>query len=272
VPALTLADAGTAEPAPVPSAERLAVADPRPDAAADTLPPRAAPQPVQAAAPACADTIGVAALPGAMVQVTLDAPCHPDARVVLRHAGLAVTGQTSAAGTLAVDLPAFASPAAITVQFDDGSRLSAETGVPDLSLYDRLAVQWFGDDAFALQAYVGGAAFGDPGHISAAAPRRAGSAGGFLSVLGDGTTERPLQAQVFTWPVGLTAAADAVRLDIEAPVNAATCGREMLGETIEHLGGTLRQRDITMPMPDCDGTEGFLVLPNLAADLKLAAE
>ncbi len=232
----------------------------------------AAPAPVVAEAPACTQTLEALAQPGAMVQLVLSAPCRADARVVLRLDGLAVTARTTRLGTLTAELPAFRSPSALSALFDDGTRIEAVVQVDDIAGYDRYAVQWFGDEALALHAYVGEAAFGDPGHISAETPRRPGSAGTFLSVLGDASVDRPLRAQVFTWPAGIGAATGTIRLDLEAAVTAASCGRDVLGETVERIGGAVRTRELTLPLPECDGTDGFVVLQNPFEDLKLASD
>ncbi|MFN6977562.1 MAG: hypothetical protein ACK4OP_05535, partial [Gemmobacter sp.] len=67
--------------------------------------PRAAAA-ADAPAPGCNEALDVAAAPGAMLALALTAPCRAGARVVLRHGGLAVTGRTTIAGTLAATLPA----------------------------------------------------------------------------------------------------------------------------------------------------------------------
>lgn len=79
-----------------------------------------APEP--AAAPACTTTLDLTAEPGAMLALTLLAPCHPDQRVVLQHAGLAITGKTNAVGSLFLSLPALASDGSVSAIFADGTR------------------------------------------------------------------------------------------------------------------------------------------------------
>ncbi|MFN3641372.1 MAG: hypothetical protein ACK4TB_00435 [Gemmobacter sp.] len=216
------------------------------------------------AVPGCIEALDVAAAPGGMLVLALTAPCRADARVVLRHGGLAVTGRTTIAGTLAAVLPAFDPAGAVTVQFDDGRRVTAAAAVPDLGGLTRFGVQWMGDDAFHLHGFAGDAGYGAPGHVSAGMP---GGPAGHVVTLGDPAVDRPLLAEVYTFPADRSA----VRLDLEAPLNADTCGREMLGETLQWSDGTLTLRDLSVPMPDCGEGDGYLVLQNPLADLTLAA-
>ncbi|MDZ4134361.1 MAG: hypothetical protein U1D06_02040, partial [Paracoccaceae bacterium] len=73
--------------------------------------------------------------PAAMLALTLLAPCHPDQRVVLRHAGLAVTAKTSATGSLFVSMPAMEKKATVKVLFADGASALAQIEVPDMASY-----------------------------------------------------------------------------------------------------------------------------------------
>ncbi|HMO73186.1 MAG TPA: hypothetical protein PKC84_16365, partial [Paracoccaceae bacterium] len=152
----------------------------------------------------------------------------------------------------------------------DGSEALAAAAV-DLSGLRRYAIQWQAPDAFALHAYEGGAGFGDPGHVSAASPHLA-SAGmpqvsGWLARLGDPVL--PLVAEVYTFP---DAPGAAPSLAIEAEVTLATCGREMLGETLLSVRGLVTAEELTLAMPGCDGAIGdFLVLNNPLSETTLAS-
>lgn len=259
--------------APPPAGAPLAIfAYPAPAAAAPVAPaadpPSAAAAPSQAALAAapCLEALDAVATPGAMLTLVLTAPCRPEARVVLRHAGLAVTARTSAAGTLTAMLPALDPAGSVAVQFDDGRRVTAAAPVSDLGGLTRFAVQWMGPDAFALHASAGDADVDSPGHVHAGAPGVRGGAAGHLAVLGDASVDRPLLAQVYTFP----ADAAAVQLQVEAAITPETCGRDLLGETLQWSDGRTIVRDLTMTMPACDEGGGYLVLQNPLADLKLA--
>lgn len=232
--------------------------------AGDALPEVAAERATGAAeAPAaCHDDMALIARPGAILDLGLLSPCRADQRVVIRHAGLAVTGRTSAAGTLIASLPALESPALVTIQFAGGEAAAAEADVPDLDRFERVAVQWQGSDRFQLHALHDGAEFDTPGHIYAAAPGAAGPEGGFLSVLGDGTVDRPMLAEVYSFPAGTGLASGMVRLVIEADVTAATCDRELLGETLHRTEDGIVRNDIVVAMPDCDAVGDIVHWPD----------
>lgn len=233
-----------------------------------TLPTVTASESQPTAPVACSEDMALIARPGAMLDLGLLAPCRPDQRVLIRHGGLVVSAQTSAAGTVVATIPALQSPAEVTIAFADGTSVTQAAPVDDLARYDRFAVQWMADDAFQLHAYGVGAA---DGHVSAAAPREVSATGGFMISLGDPATDRPLMAEVFTWPAGKPATEGSVTLDIEAAVTEATCGREILGETITAMAGRLTVRDLTIAMPGCEAIGEYVVLPNPVAPEKLAA-
>jgi hypothetical protein len=261
VPAVPVAPAPVVAEAPAPVLV-AASADP-------VITPLAAP--MAAAAPTdCSADIALIPRDGAMLDLGLLAPCRADQRVLIRHGGLVITDRTSAAGTLVASIPALQSPAEVTFAFADGTEASETTDVADLSRYDRFAVQWMGDDAFQLHAYAEGLA-GDAAHIHAASPNDVTAAGSFLVRLGDRATDRPLLAEVYTWPAGRGAFAGTATLDIEAEVTEATCGREILGETLQLTAGRLVVRDLTIAMPGCDAVGEYVVLPNPVIAEKLVA-
>lgn len=225
---------------------------------------------------ACARDIALEVQAPALVSLLIDAPCDGNARVVVRHAGLAVTERLSAAGFLEVTLPAFSDVAEFDAAFADGTVLRANVMVPDMAAYDRVAVQWQSPDSFQLHAFEFGAEFGAPGHVSAASPRDPGYAlrgtGGFLMLIGDSQVPWPLLAEVYTFPTAETARSGSVSIEIEAMVTPEVCGREMLGETLEiHGGAPVTVRELTLSMPGCDAVGQFIVLKNALEALTIAA-
>ena len=225
--------------------------------------------PVLAAAPACEEVLTAMAQPGAMLGLTLAAPCHAGERVVLRHAGLAVTGRVDAAGALHVSLPALDNAGAVAVEFADGTEVQAAVSVPDLRGVRRLGVQWQAGDAFALHGLEGGAELQTAGDVSAAHPGVIGAAqGGWLVTLGDASVAAPLLAQVYTYPADAGLSADVAIL---ATVGPDTCGHDMLGQTLSSAAGAVSVTDLTLSMPACDATTGYLVLKNLFPAMKIAA-
>lgn len=251
-----------------PVAEAPVAAAPAPIAVAvATSAPEPAPTPIAKTEPTCSDDMALIAQPGAMLDLGLLATCRPDQRVLIRHGGLVITGRTSSAGTLIASVPALASPAEVTLAFADGTEVSQTVAVPDLSDFDRFGVQWMQGDAFQLHAFapaMGGEVFGDT-------TPRPGPAGGFLTRLGDATAPRPLLAEVYTYPAKLRALSGDVALNIESAITATTCGREILGETLQLSAGRLTLRDLTIEMPGCEAVGEYVVLPNPVAPEKLAS-
>ncbi len=235
-------------------------------AAAEALPLKVPPL-VQAQNTACPVNLDLAVVPGAMISVTLIAPCAPDARVVLLHEGLVITGMTTATGALFTALPALNTAARIEVILADGTKTEAALEVPEAADFRRFGVQWQGEDAFQVNAYQNGASFGAAGHIYGVQPGLAADAGGFLQTLGDPAAPMPLLAEIYTYPARQTL----VEMVVEAAVTPQTCGREMLGETIMAGAGQVLLTELTVSMPDCSAVGDFLVLSNLALDVTLAA-
>jgi hypothetical protein len=221
---------------------------------------------------ACPVTMKVAAAPQAMIGISIVAPCAPDARVVIDHEGLAITGQTDAAGSLFLSIPALAVDASVTAYVAEADPVNETLRIPALATLRRFGVQWQDRDAFQVHAFEGGADYGDAGHLSAAAPHTpttgAPPAGGYVTLLGDADVPLPMQAEIYTFPAGGTASADVL---IEAAVTEATCGRTVAGETIMTLAGEAHLTELTLAMPDCDGVGDILVLKNLVTDLTIAA-
>ena len=227
-----------------------------------TLVPMAAP----IAAKTCPLDLALDAQPAAMIGIVVLAPCHADERIVLRHAGLAVTAKLGADGTLAMAMPALLSDALVEVMFADGNTIDGQLDLPEAANLRRFGVQWQGSEAFVVHGLQNGADYSQPGDISPTNPGRPGD--GLLTVLGDGTVEVPLLAQVYTFPSAPGVDGEVV---IEALVTKGTCGHDLIAETIASGAGRVEITDLTLAMPDCSGVGDFLVLKNLGADMKIAA-
>ncbi|MBC2836215.1 hypothetical protein [Paragemmobacter straminiformis] len=254
-PALRMAAATPLAPSPaVPQPRAQAAAEPAPEAAAE---PAADPVLAEAYDP-CAISLEAFAEEGAMIGITLLAPCRADARVVLQHGGLAVAQKTLATGSLFTALPAMEAKGEIEARFDDGTVLKAAAPVPELAGLRRIAVQWQKADRFALNGFERGADYGEAGHKTALN-------GGVLA-LGDPSATPAMLAEVYTFPDPEDA-----RVTIEAEVTPDVCGRELMGETILSQAGAAQVQDLTLAMPECDALGGFVVLNNPLADMTLAA-
>ncbi|MDZ4391591.1 hypothetical protein [Cypionkella sp.] len=227
---------------------------------------------VQAVVDPCPVTLELSTAENALISLTLVAPCHANERVVLKHAGLTVTAKTTVTGALFTDLPALVQDATVEVMFKDNSAVEAAISVPELATLRRFAVQWQQDDAFQLHGFEADSDFGGAGDVTAATPHQPAAGvpakGGFLSVLGDASTDLPMLAQVYTYPKDSAAKPEIV---VEAAVTEATCGREVLGQTLQTVPGAVKITDMSLAMPECDAIGDYLVLKNLVPDMTIAA-
>ncbi|GLS86278.1 hypothetical protein GCM10010873_12520 [Cypionkella aquatica] len=235
--------------------------------------PEAKPAPIEVAkADACPVTLELANSENALIAVTLISPCHANERVVLKHAGLTISAKTTLTGALFTDLPALEQDASVEVMFKDNTSVQASVAVPELASLRRFAVQWQQDDAFQLHGFEDASDFGGAGDVSAATPHQPAAGvpakGGFLTVLGEVSTDLPMLAQVYTYPKDSKANAEIV---IEAAVTDATCGRELLGQTLQTANGAVKITDMSLAMPECDAVGDYLVLKNLVPDMTIAA-
>ena len=261
------------QPEPAAVVETAPAKQPEPPALAKASPMKpAVVPPVEVAADPCPVSLELSKSENVMISLMLTAPCHPAERVVLKHAGLAVSAQTLAHGALAASLPALEQNATIEVLFKDGTAAEATLAMPEIATLRRFAVQYQADDAFQLHAFEDDAGYGGPGHVSGATPHLPAAGvpgkGGFLTLLGDSTTDLPLLAEVYTYPADPAQKPEVV---VEAAVTETACGREILGETITSFGGTVNIGDLTVAMPECDAVGDYLVLKNLVPDLNIAA-
>lgn len=203
---------------------------------AEVAPPLPAPM-----ADACPVELDAFASADAVLSISLAAPCQPNQTVVLAHAGLTVTYQTTATGALFADIPALDPAGVLSIRFPDGQSAEVAAPVPEVASLRRLAVQWMEDDNFAL------------------------TGAGPVTSLGTVSGPVPMQARLIDLPDSTAP------LAIEAEVTPRTCGRELLGEVLFSEGGRVTRADLTLAMPDCDGAGGFVALNNPLPDMKLAA-
>ncbi|WP_127108969.1 hypothetical protein [Pararhodobacter zhoushanensis] len=227
---------------------------------------------LQAELAACAVWLVVTPAPGAMLDASVYAPCDNGAAVSVTHAGLSFDSRVGDDGQMMLQLPALSSEATVSVTFADGRVQTDSTTVPDLASMERVVLQWQGPAMLVLNAYEFGAAYGDPGHVNANAPREPGVPDqGFMTVLGDPDIEGAHLAQVYSYPRGETPRTGQVSLEIEAPITPTSCGQTLQANTVElHGTASAQVRQVQITMPDCDGTGGFIVLPGVLPELEIA--
>lgn len=226
--------------------------------------------------PACQVALAAEILPAALVDLTLQAPCSPSARATIHHQGMIFTVITDDAGEARMTVPALAEGAVFMADLGEGGGAVAVVTVPDLAGYDRAVLQWQGEVGPEIHALEFGASYGEGGHVWHGAPRAADVAivgtGGFLMRLGDGAGLNPHMAEVYTFPSGATRQSGDVAFTVEAPVTAATCGRDLAAQTIQvSPGAEPFSFDLVLAIPDCDFVGEILVLKDMILDLTVAA-
>lgn len=237
-----------------------------------TLPSPALDTPVPAAS--CDISAIATASKGAMIDVTLAAPCMPNEHVTVHHNGIMFTQSTARDGSLSVAVPAMAEDAVVIFAFPNGEGAVAQVHVPDLSQYDRTAIQWKGDTGFQMHAREFGANYGDAGHVWAQAARDVAAvdqAQGFLTRLGATSALAPLMAEVYTFPTAMGTQNGTIDLSVEAEVTLMNCGLEIEAQSLELQGEKVKTQDLTLAVPECDAKGSFLVLNNLVQDLTVAS-
>lgn len=220
--------------------------------------------PVSAELPPVADcpaTLGLTAQPGAMIGLSLTAPCNRAERVVIRHAGLSFTARTGAEGTLHVQFPALQEQALVAVYLEGSAIVLGEIAVPDLADLTRFVFQWDSPARFDLRVTEGDRLFvGTDSQTSDPLQQK-------VLTLGTPTVTDPLLAEVYTFP---TTGAE-VDLTVELRIGPETCGRTLDARILTLRAGRIDLRDYPVAVPLCGTSGDILVLKNLAPDLKLAA-
>lgn len=261
----------------------LTITEPAPERAKDSvfaaatdpldMPPPATAAPVEPEVAGCAIDIQGTAKPGALMQISVNAPCNSGETLAFAHAGLRFSEQLGPDGTLTVEVPAMTGTATVALKFPDGSDRDVEVTVPDFEAFDRIAVVWQGATGLQLHALESGAEYGETGHVWADTPGTSDAAiagtGGFVTVLGSSASG--YAADVYTYPAALMREGAEPEVSIEAQVMENTCGGEIEGWILRtNPGRAPNVEPLTMTVPGCDAVGEYLVLKNLPVNLKLA--
>ena len=225
---------------------------------------------------ACDITMDASPEPGAIVSLSLDAPCMTDERFVLHHNGMMFSAMTDQDGKADLSVPALTENAIFIASFGNGDGAVAQQTVEDLSKYGRVVVQWKGDTGLGLHAREFEAEYYSSGHIHAEAKGALEDlqrgTGGYLQRFGTRSGFDPLIAEVYSFPVGQNRKDGTVYMSVEAEVTALNCGLDVEAQTLEiREGADIRIQDLTLFMPKCDAVGDFLVLKNLVEDMTLAS-
>jgi len=178
--------------------------------------------------------------------------------------------------TATPDVPALSEEALFGVEAVEGETIFAIVAVPEIAMYDRVALQWRGRSDVQLHALEFGATYGEAGHVWAASTGdrvdAAAGEGGFLTRLGTGSETDGFFADVYTFPTGLSGQDGRIALTVETEVTAMNCGQAIQAQTMQvELGARPTTQSLSMTLPDCDAIGEFLVLKNMFEDLTLAS-
>lgn len=212
---------------------------------------------------------------GALIDVGLTAPCHGGDTVMFVHENLMFHMLLPQDGMLKVLIPALHEAANVRASFANGDMVEAATVVDSLAFYDRVVISWMGQSGAELHAREFGAAYGEVGHVWREQPRDvgalAGGQGGFLLSLGNSDVSVAGQAEVYTFPTGISSQVGDVKVSVEAEVTDANCGKPLKVQSRSLRQGRVDdQHDLELQMPDCSAVGEFLVLKNLVEDLTIA--
>ena len=216
------------------------------------------------------------AMPAAFVTLSLNAPCMSNERVTINHEGMTFAALTDTKGQLELSVPALAQTAVFMISFSGNDMNVAETTVADVSEYNRVVLQWEGNTGFQLHAREFGAEYGSKGHVWRGSvvtdANLLAGAGGYLVPLGSRGIDRPIFAEVYTFPASMSASSGQIDLSVEAQVTPNNCGSEIEASTLETRGGAAMQsRNVSFSVPACDTVGDYLVLNNVFEDLKIAS-
>lgn len=209
----------------------------------------------------CRPAMQLTAVAGAMIHLSLTAPCNRDERIVVRHSGLSFATRTRADGAAAILFPALKPDATVAVYLADARLVLGRVAVPDVTGFSRYAIMWEWPAEVELRVTDGEKV------LIGTAPAFGGSDQRVMS-LGSPDVQFPLMARVYSVPGrGLGRAT----LTGELRITPASCGRTLRVETVLSAGGVTRVDERAVAVPLCGTAGDILLLKNLGATLTLAA-
>lgn len=206
----------------------------------------------------CSPTLSAAPMVDALIELSLDAPCHPNERLVISHNDLAFSASTDEEGRFSAYVPALATEAKIDVFLAEDIYLQAAASVPEADDHVRVALQWSGEASFALHAYHDGASHGENGHVHALRPFDPNLEESFLISLGESGGPEPMVAEIYSVPVTFV---ENSRLEIEFQFNEQQCGQEFTAFLADNRTdglGTLKE--VTFAVADCPTDAGLAIM------------
>jgi hypothetical protein len=207
----------------------------------------------------CRPSMQLTAVEGAMIHLSLLAPCNRNQRIVVRHSGLSFAEKTRTDGAATVLFPAMKPDATVAVYLADARLVLGKVAVPEVAGYSRLAVMWEWPAEVQLRVTDGDKV------LVGTAPRIGGNAPHVMA-LGTPDVQSPVMAQVYSVPGHDL---DEMQLIGELRITPASCGRTLRLDTVRSDAGVTSARDQTVPVPLCGTAGDILLLKNLGAPLTL---
>ena len=214
-----------------------------------------------AAGDSCRPELQLSVLPGAMIHLSLAAPCNRGERFIVRHAGLAFSDRIRADGFATVSLPAMRPDALVAVYLQDSRLVLGKVAVPDASAYARFAIVWEPPADLDLRVTDGAKVLVGSGASIPDDQER-------VMALGLSSVKSPVLARVYSVPGRTLGAAD---ITGELRITPASCGRTLRVETVYSAAGIATQAERVISVPLCGTAGDILVLKNLAPAPKLAS-
>ena len=208
----------------------------------------------------CDPELRLAAVSGAMIHVSLAAPCNRGERIVVRHSGLSFALRTGSDGHAVTVVPALKSKALVAVYLQDSRLVLGEVSVPEAESYSRFAVIWETPTEMELRVAVGEKVLVGSNIVSSSETQK-------VMALGSASVQSPVLAQVYSTPgldLGIAEITGEVR------ITPATCGRKLRVETVSSAKGIVTQREQMITVPLCGTAGDILVLKNLAPGVKVS--
>lgn len=209
----------------------------------------------------CRPRLDLAAQPGAMIHLSLSAPCNRAERVIVRHSGLSFSVKTQQDGTASLSLPALKSDATVVVYFKDSRLVLGRVAVSDAAAYTRFAVVWEQPADLELRVT-------DGDKVLVGSPSANRHADQQVIALGNPSVQSPVLAQVYSVP-GQTLGTAVITGELR--ITPASCGRTLRVETVHSARGISVAAEQPITVPLCGTSGDIMVLKNLAPAMTLAA-
>jgi hypothetical protein len=207
----------------------------------------------------CLPSMKLTAVPGAMIHLSLSAPCNRNERIVLRHSGLSFATRTEPNGMATALFPAMKPDATVAVYLADARLVLGKVAVPEVTQYTRYAIMWEWPAEVELRVTDGDKVLvGTPPAIGGEAQR--------VMSLGERDVQVPLLARVYSVPGKALGSAD---LTGELRITPASCGRTLRLDTVYSAEGVATVTEQAVAVPLCGTAGDILLLKNLGAGLTL---